>query len=408
MRSRARPWLLALLPLGAALLLLWWLRAAAPEPAPELERAAPAEPPTSRHATRGTAAGPAGHPPGLHRWSDAGLDAARPDGGAEGDAGEEHTDLIAARSWLTRNAQLAERNVELFCEESRKLAAAGLADAPGSSRDAWAYMSVRVDWEDDVRSKGLLHLPEPLRQRLREYGAQWPARISEGDAASLDFTWLGELKQFDHWSVLRDLPLRHARESNFYDAPIPNFIELQSWVKLRLARALGTGELAQASSEVRHLAKLLRSTGLVIGDMVAYRLLALEREAWEAARAQGREVGGWQPYAAEDLERYRRLARSSPNFVFPGVSEEVMRKALACNVISRCSAIYEAVGTHAVMGHLAATDTSAAVREISDGSGCDPELLAWLRKNKASTPEQVLRTFPTGDGMAWLTPDAGR
>lgn len=318
------------------------------------------------------------------------------------DAGEA---AASARAYLDQNAKDAQALVDRYCDEARALEDAGLGEEEKErQRDAWAFMVVRVDWEGGKRPPGLLRLSEPLRQRLGTYGAKWPTKITAYDLEGLDFTWMSALQQFDHWNVLRDVPSEYPEAYSFFDVPIPNFVTLIHWTKLRFAHALQTGELAPASAEVRHLAMLLRTTGLVIADMVAMKLLDLEREAHAAAAAAGMNVTQWQPWPKEALDRYRKLARSSSRFLLPGVEPAVMKKALDCNPIARCSAVYEGVGSHATMSSFAALDTRAEMNALADTAGCDARLIAWLRQNRPSTDAELLEGFTQVEGLAhWFS-----
>lgn len=326
------------------------------------------------------------------RSDDAGVALARPPDG--GDPGADAAARARVQARFDQNARAASELVDTFCAESERLRASGFPRADGPrNRDAWPYMSVRIDWEGQVRPPGLLHLSSPLRQRLREYGADWPARIRDYDLDGLDFAWMTELQQFDHWDVLRDMRSVDPRGSNFFTAAIPNFVDLVSWTKLRWARAFAVGDSAAASADVRHLAVLLRTTGLLVADMQALRMLQLEREAHAFATAQGRPTGAWQPLPAEELDRYRRVVRSSPEFFAPGVSEATMQRAYECNGAARCSAIFEGVGLHTSAGHLARNDTTDQIDALANRSGCDPRTLEWLRQTPALAEGEVAGYF---------------
>jgi hypothetical protein len=160
---------------------------------------------------------------------------------------------------------------------------------------------------------------------------------------------------------------------------------------------------------VRHLAFLLRTTGLVIGDMIAYRLLLHEREAHAAAVAAGVDVAGWAPIAAEDLERYRRVTRSGMQFQLPGVPEQTMARAAACAApVGKCSALYEGVGAHRAYGHLSPVDTSGAMAALAARSGCDARMLEWLGNTRKLSATELLEAFPPQQNpLHLLTPDGG-
>lgn len=314
-----------------------------------------------------------------------------------------------AARFLADNARLADELVDRFCEESRRLEGGSIPPAQAQrTRDAWAYMAVRIDWEGGDRPPGLLRLGSPLRQRLREYGDAWPVKIRDYDLQGLDFGWMTELQAFDHWDVLRDVRAREPSGTNFMAVSIPNFFELMNWTRLRFGRAMGVGDWASASSDVRHLATLLRTTGLVVADMVAYRILKVEREAHAAAIASGRPVGGWQPLPEEELEGYRRVTRSGMQLFAPGVSEATMRKAFQCAGANRCSSLFEGVGAHASYGQYSGQDSSRVIEALANASGCDPRMLQWLQQSRQVTAEEMLGAFSDGPNpLQLLRPDGG-
>ena len=104
------------------------------------------------------------------------------------DAGTPESARDAIRRRLEQNAKLAEKYVDRFCEESKQI-----HRPPPTSRtqkkDASSFLTVRIDWEDNTRPPGLLHLPEAVRQRIKSYGSSWPTMITEADYASRLETW---------------------------------------------------------------------------------------------------------------------------------------------------------------------------------------------------------------------------
>jgi len=246
--------------------------------------------------------------------------------------------LLEFKRMLAQNAEAATRNVERFCELSRKLSKVK-AFSPGAprSRDASLYLSSRVDWEGGTI--GSLHLPKPLTERMAALA--WMS-FKPADYAGLDFAWLTELLEYDTWSMSKTGPLRDLNITNFYEAPIPNFVSLQQWSKLRLAKGLNENDLPRASLEVQHLADLCGSTDILIGGMIRSAILGIERSMYE-------RLGQPLPEAlptADEAFAYRRTTFASMYFLYPGVPRSVREKAIACSA-ARCSAITEALGISA-------------------------------------------------------------
>src|SRR5712692_5285667 len=190
---------------------------------------------------------------------------------------------------LSKNAAAAERHLEKLCEETRKLRSKpALPESPSRDRDAAEFMAPLIDYEKPLDDPpGLLHLPEELSKRVAGYGSDWPLRIDERDFGSLDFTWMAQLRQFDHWTVLAFGRLRDVPADNIMRDPIPNYLSLLLWSKLRLAMALRRGDAAAASSDVRHLADLIRSQDILIAEMIALALYRIDAHARTFAAAAG-------------------------------------------------------------------------------------------------------------------------
>jgi hypothetical protein len=63
-------------------------------------------------------------------------------------------------AWLEANAALAEKRVDAFCDEARAIQRAPPVPPDKRDHDASSYLTVRIDWEDNVRPPGLLHVIE--------------------------------------------------------------------------------------------------------------------------------------------------------------------------------------------------------------------------------------------------------
>jgi hypothetical protein len=308
--------------------------------------------------------------------ADAGA-AAASGGGVTLDGGSQGT----LADWFAKNAAEAEKNIDEFCADAKKLE--HLPQMPsGREHDASSFLTVRIDWEDPARPKGLLHLPEALRQRVASYGPAWPVSITDADLAGLDFSWMAQLQSFDHWNLMAEGPLREYRLADFYNAPIPNFVELYLWTKLRIARAVRTGDFAQASAEIHQLVALLRSTQLVIADMVSVQLLNIERTGLLAAGAPEGLA-----FSQDDTDLERRVGRSAMYFFFPGVSPEVMKKASACNTRFPCAGLFEGFS----MRVTSLSGDPEPVSVMIDATGCDQERAKWLGNARPRSPGQWMQ-----------------
>lgn len=296
-------------------------------------------------------------------------------------------------AFFARNAELAARHVERFCEESRRLPRRGLFPDSRRQRDAAAWLAPRIDWEGAPPVKGTLQPPSALAERVDSAGKAWLEALADADLSGLDFSWMRELRGYDSWNLAAAGPLKDHPPEKLLDAPLPLYAFFTRWIKLRFAQALRDGSLVDASLEARHLAELLHSQGVLIGEMFSVAVLRLEREAWAAAAGRGLAPAGWTPPDAEELEGHRRLARISHHFFLPGVDPEVMRRARGC-LPAPCSALTEAAFVHAAMGELAPTDTRGAFWPfVEELTGCDRGLLDLVRSSPTIPAADAARAY---------------
>jgi len=147
------------------------------------------------------------------------------------------------------------------------------------------------------------------------------------------------------------------------------------WSKLRFALALRTGDLTGASAQVRHLADLIRSQGILLGEMDAVAIYKMDARARQLAVAAEVDVSGWDQFEVDQLERYRRTAYASVFFTFPGMRPETVKKALDC-MLSPCVAILEGAGANRSFGAYAPVDNLPLLQEIAAARGCESALIA--------------------------------
>jgi hypothetical protein len=323
-------------------------------------------------------------PPTVGSLSDAG-DASTSDAGALDPTVKPST----LSEWLKENAAEAEKNVDEFCADAKKLE--HLPPMPsGADHDASSFLTVRLDWEENSRPNGLLHLPEALEQRVQSYGIGWPVAITDDDLAGLDFSWMSELQKYDHWDLLAEGPLREYREADFYRAPIPNFRELFLWAKLRIARAARIGDFAAASADIHQLVALLRTTQTVVADMVSVQLLNIERVGFSA---EGGRVPDGLAVAEDDTDLERHVGRAAMYFFFPGVSPEVMKKAYECNKRFRCAPLFDGLGARVT----SLADESEPLLSMIDAAGCSAEQTRWIRNARPRGPAAFLEDMGSPD-----------
>jgi hypothetical protein len=245
-------------------------------------------------------------------------------------------------------------------------------------------MEGRSDWEDG--HIGLLHLPESITARMGNPPQAWRTAGPEL-YAGLDFTWMTELLQFDHWSLLGAGPLKDTHDMSFFEAPIPNYVTLQYWAKLRLLKGVHEGNLAQASVEVRHLAELIGSSGSLVSEMIRISFYGIERKTWEDLGQQPAEP----LISADDAWRARQAGFAGMYLLYPGVPKAVREKALKCMPM-RCTALMEGLGAAAALTQLVPS-AQEDVEWLQSQSACDPELAKWVARSPPVTKEMALQSF---------------
>ncbi len=334
---------------------------------------------------------------GLVRRDDAGAFNLSDDDEVFVDAG---ADLLEFRRMLAKNAEQATRNVDKFCELSRRVSKMSPAPAAQGSHDAALYLSSRIDWEGGVL--GSLHLPKSLTDRMSAPPDAW-WRMEAADYAGLDFGWLTELLGYDTWALSTTGPLRDLERTNFLEAPIPNFVSLMHWAKLRFLKGALEADLARASMEVRHLAMLCGSTHLLIGDMIRFAIYGIERRFFE-------QLGQPAPSGLSDAvdgESSRRTVFAGMYFLYPGVPKAVRQKALTC-AASRCSAMTEAIAINAA-ARATLPEAQEGLEWLLGQHPCDAELAARIAKSPPASDEVLAHQIddvPSLDDL--LTFDAGR
>lgn len=319
------------------------------------------------------------------RGSDAG---GYEDGGAPA-LDDQAAQAEALQRWLAENAAAAEKYVDRYCEETRGLQGRKALAEPPRNRDAALYLAGRTDWEGG--RLGLLHLPESITSRMGNPPQAWRSAGPEL-YAGLDFSWMTELLQFDHWTMMAAGPLRDDDAVSFFEAPLPNYVTLQYWVKLRLLKGLHEHDLARASQEVRHLATLCASNGTLVSEMIRVSLYGIERKTWEDL-GQPMPEGG---LTADDASQARHATLGGPFFLYPGVPRAVREKALKC-IPTRCAALLETIGVTASFSALVPS-TREDLAWLLEQKPCDEALARRLTRSPPVAPE-ILRQLQDMGGI---------
>ncbi len=262
---------------------------------------------------------------------------------------------VRRERWLeaVRQHETAAANrVESFCADQNALAALPVFQRPpaGKSRDAGPLLNGALGWEDRGPKKfpGSMKLSLTLEEKFSSSGFM---EVSEKDLAafsSTDTTFFTKLSNFDRWELTGGKgPLTAASTANAAQAPLPEFNRLTLAARLHLRRALKGGRLVQAAGDVRHAARLAFTVENLVGQITALRLLTIEWRAWEWAQKHRVSTAGWAPLDEETVERARRVVFTAPAFFSPMAKEETFARAVACDQVTRCSALTEVVAVNA-------------------------------------------------------------
>ena len=259
-------------------------------------------------------------------------------------------------------AQLTAEQGDRMLRDLERIAALGILNTPTGLRDAGPLLNPHiglqdpygvppqeVPWWDDESHWDIL-------KRRDHPWFDGPDDVDIGDLSILT-----KLMAFDHWQTARlptqDLPPIGAYEQHLhqtpqqaylsYAAPLPDLVPLIHLARYRLLKGLRDKDVLPALSEVRHLARLLYSTEIVDGTVMAVAILRNERKAFLAAVQTGQiATEDWDVVSEADLNTLIRVSVSMSYVMSGGASEAQWRRidALPFEPFGLCGAIREAIG----------------------------------------------------------------
>jgi hypothetical protein len=180
-----------------------------------------------------------------------------------------------------------------------------------------------------------------------------PDKMPTGDDSILT-----ELMAYDHWDtsssgVYADYLSTPAKQPIF-SAPIPNLVDLQYLIKLRLARGIREGDMLPALKEARHLARLCQGQESLIATMIGVALLSIERKAYQEAVDQGiLDKESWNPILEDDCKLARTLGFAGVGIYIAQDDGDSLKQVqdLNTNLFAKCSTLSEA-GVYLLTRHI--------------------------------------------------------
>lgn len=287
-----------------------------------------------------------------------------------------------------QNAEAAKRAAPEFCRAAAALDATR-APFPPSPRTKDASELLGPLLGSDAHP-GPLAMPDALRTLLRSAGDEWPKQLEPSAWEGRDFSWLSRLEGYDHWTLFGPGAVPLA-EGSMLSAPLPPFVHLGVWSKLHLARGLASGDARPAAREVRKLAQLLSTTGLLLTDVLSESALHIERVAHAAAEERGLPTEGWELPPPVDRKQLVRVMSVAHQFFLPEVPAATSEQVAGC-LPAGCAAVFESLLGSRMFPESAgapAADSKALIA-LAKSRGCDARML-----------DRVLASAPFETGMAW-------
>lgn len=235
----------------------------------------------------------------------------------------------------------AERLLPKYLVISARLDVDPFFAAPRPEADAGPFFNPRLRWDGVPGTDGReLALAESDQARVREWKEHWVEHADDPLVGSLDFTWMRGLSKYGRWNLVPGSPLEKLERRDLLKIPMPYFVDLITWSKLRLLRALKSGDYAAASAEVRQLAWLCYSSETLLGSMVALSILRAERTAHDAAERASADLQGWTAYDEAWLTAARHTLFAGLVYTNLALPDALQMRARAARA-PRCAGLVE-------------------------------------------------------------------
>lgn len=343
---------------------------------------------------------------------------------------------VVRDKWLkparTHEHQTADA-VEAFCGAQEVLAKEPFFLRPTrqNPRDASPVLSASIGWRDSSIDggvpvpKGSFVIPGDISSRTDSFMDDLTAE----DLKAADTGFLATLHDYDRWDLLGGTgPLTAAASWNGATAPMPQFLALLTAARVHLKRGAAEGTLAAAGRDVRHIAYLAWTTETLLGGLVGIALLDIEHQAWSWADQRAIDTQGWFPVPKATIDRAQKVLRAAPAFYSPMANEKTFARAVACDRVTRCSALTETALFASSLARLVDEPWRSRALTVSTATdaprdGCTFALARyWASRQVFEVPEGIdgfmlkgdvggiLMTIatPFSDAVSELLPDGGQ
>lgn len=271
---------------------------------------------------------------------------------------------------LAAYAGVVEKHADAVCADMQALGDHPFFARSAGSGSAGDFLNPKVSWDampGTDASLGIVHpaplsLDPALRARIAGWKKDdWWELGRKEDLSGLDFSWMAELRGFDHWDLMAEGPLAtftDDEESHWVEAPLPDYLELRDWSRLRLLQGAATGRMEDAVEDVRHLARVMHRSSSPVGPAVALNVLLLERQAYDAIDPESPLRKGWAPFEKADLERMGRVTKFLLNYNAAALPSALVTRIRACTpaAIAGCTADIREAETLAMLRGLLSSD----------------------------------------------------